>query len=508
MIDKSLLTSMLRFSMVLATDTCILRHNLHTYSCKLVFAVKEEESLVKKLVFILCCIVLNGGCREHMEIFPPLKNEALLTDKLTISQMHQDIDSFVLGMQTRHPDFNAYADVEAIYKRALQLKKEINRPMLRTEFYRYIGQLTHLFNDGHALLLWPYQEYKGVKSSGRLLFPFAVTLSDNNKLLIKHDYTDGNKVIKAGDELISINNQPSSDIMAHLQQFAGGETTSLRYQFVAERFTLMLWAVMAGIDNFEVKIQRGQATQTITLNAKTKWQEQVKQQAMAHYYRPLEGSVGFLYLAHFDIEPDEFEQFIDETFAQIKRENTQHLIIDIRDNPGGNTDTVSYLSRYLANTPFKLVSSIEEKLNKDNRGLFGYRGQEGDMLKQVWQNLEHPINNENGFSGRSYLLIGPKTYSAAIVLATTLKDNNFSTLIGRETGGFANQSGQLNLFSLPHSELRAAVATRLLVRPSGKMDKQGVKPHYVTSKTQESVRNSRDNDIELAMQLIEQAKGN
>jgi C-terminal processing protease CtpA/Prc len=211
----------------------------------------------------------------------------------------------------------------------------------------------------------------------------------------------------------------------------------------------------------------------------------------AHYFKEISSGVGLLYLAHFDINPDEFELFIDKTFAQIKQQNIETLIIDIRDNPGGNTDTVTYLSRHLASKPFRLVSSVREKLHRENRGILNYKGSVGEILNDDWEEWENPVRKHR-FTGKTYLLISPVSYSAAIVLATTLKDNGMATLVGETTGGFANQTAQGNLFNLPHSQLRAYIATRMLVRPNGNLARQGVVPDHQVYNSVIDIQAQRD----------------
>lgn len=256
----------------------------------------------------------------------------------------------------------------------------------------------------------------------------------------------------------------------------------------------MLWSVYGYIDNFEIKLQE----QTLTLSASQQWQASQANNE-AHYYTKLDKEAGYLYLGHFDIDPSDFESFIDATFAQLKTDGVSKLVIDIRDNPGGNTDTVSYLASYIANKPFRLVSSLQEKLNHENRGWFNYKGEVGEMLTEQWDEWVQPIDSENRFSGEVFLLIGPITYSAAIVLATGLQDHNFATLVGEETGGFANQTAQGNLFNLPNSQLRAYITTRLLVRPSGSLERAPVMPDIKVEVTVESLVDGGDAALEYIL---------
>lgn len=409
-----------------------------------------------------------------------------MTQKLSVEQMHADIDAFLEGALVRHPDIEEYADLAELAKQTVQLKKSIIEPLNRIEFYRVVGKLTPYFQDGHSFLIWPYQELNQAREAGHKTFPFAVRVTDNGRLELKHAYQLAEQKIAIFSEIVSINGIPSEEIISNLMQYAGGETALLREHAVAMRFGIALWAGYGWQDKFKLELSTPKGLQSLNLSKDDNWPV-VDEQAQGfvasyakkdHYYQQLSENVGFIYLAHFDIEPEEFEDFIDQTFSTIRQQNIKQLIIDIRDNPGGNTDTITYLAKHLANKPFRLISKLKEKLNAENRGWFNYKGDIGDILVSDWDDYESPISEEARYMGETFLLIGPVTYSASIVLATTLKDNNIARLVGETTGGYANQSAQGNLFNLPHSELRAYITTRMLVRPSGDLSRHGVVPHY------------------------------
>lgn len=480
---------------------------------------------MKKLILLLTSLVVLAGCQKnHLEIFPDLTDEKLIAQKLSVNQMHEDIDAFLNGALERHPDIETFANVAELSEQAEQLKKSINKPLNRREFYRVVGKLSPYFKDGHSFLIWPYQELNKARESGQKTFPFAIRVTNNGRLILKNAYTIGEYKIPLHTEILSINGVPSDAILANLMQYSGGETALLRKHAVALRFGISLWASYGWLDKFRLELLLPDGKQALTIDNEGKWPvvDEKAQGFVAsystkdHYYKKLSDDVGFIYLSHFDVEPEQFEDFIDETFTTIRQQGIKKLIIDIRDNPGGNTDTVTYLARHLANKPFRLISKLKEKLNNENRGWFNYKGEVGEILISDWDEWETPVQAEKRFFGDTYLLIGPITYSASIVLATTLKDNNIATLVGETTGGYANQSAQGNLFNLPHSELRAYITTRMLVRPSGDLSRHGVVPHYkiddynferCTDKTDENFDETKfnyksDNSLRLINLLI------
>lgn len=140
-----------------------------------------------------------------------------------------------------------------------------------------------------------------------------------------------------------------------------------------------------------------------------------------------------------------------------------------------------------------------ERLNADNRGLFDYRGEQGEVLQSEWDDWVTPMDKGVRFEGDAYVLVSPLSYSSAIVFATAVQDNGMATLVGRETGGYANQTAQGNLFNLPNSELRIYVATRMLVRPNGNAEVSGVIPDIVVTTSDEQIREGVDADIQAAI---------
>jgi hypothetical protein len=71
------------------------------------------------------------------------------------------------------------------------------------------------------------------------------------------------------------------------------------------------------------------------------------------------------------------------------------------------------------------------------------------------------------------VLIDELTYSAAILFATTMQDHGLARLVGRPTGGHANQTGNMMPTRLRHSGFTVFIATRDFIRPSGDTHGQG-----------------------------------
>lgn len=187
---------------------------------------------------------------------------------------------------------------------------------------------------------------------------------------------------------------------------------------------------------------------------------------------------------------DRFVPFLSDTFAQIQRESIHSLILDLRDNEGGSSDLGDALLAYLTDQPVQQYASMDVKVSEQIKAYYGrsdlaYRhaphydaivqAPSGTVLTFGGQPLV-PQPTERRFHGDLYVLIGPETYSAATMLAATVKDFQLGLLLGEETGGLATQYADIYPFELPHTGLRCIVSHKRFLRPSGLDDGKGVVP--------------------------------
>ena len=83
------------------------------------------------------------------------------------------------------------------------------------------------------------------------------------------------------------------------------------------------------------------------------------------------------------------------------------------------------------------------------------------------------------FNGKTYVLVGPGTYSSAVLFANVMRDFGFGTLIG--TGGSVrqDQSGGTRRTTLPNTGLIVVAPRFVLRRPSGKATPVFLAPTYI-----------------------------
>ena len=180
--------------------------------------------------------------------------------------------------------------------------------------------------------------------------------------------------------------------------------------------------------------------------------------------------------------------YLARTFAAIR--GLPFLVIDLRDNEGGDDSIARQVLAHLLRTPYeapavRLESAYEQvpadlwpHLGTWNRGFFDRRGQAtllpgGRWLLPTSQAARvEPVATP--YPGRTVVLVGPQNSSAGYLFARDLQRSGAAVLMGQATGGHQRglNAGQLAWLTLPAS----GVAVDIPLRASHTLDEDGQPP--------------------------------
>jgi hypothetical protein len=168
-------------------------------------------------------------------------------------------------------------------------------------------------------------------------------------------------------------------------------------------------------------------------------------------YSPAEGIVVFNYAA-FDISATALAR-IDQVMAYAGAINARHLIIDLRNNGGGNSSAGDYLIDYVWAEPYRQFRAVEARYSTDVMDAFGYNplmiGAKNGSVVRYEGTMRKPKRREPFFSGQLHVVTGPGTFSSASDFAATVQDFSMGELWGYETGGARSCHGDVFSTRLP-----------------------------------------------------------
>lgn len=217
--------------------------------------------------------------------------------------------------------------------------------------------------------------------------------------------------------------------------------------------------------------------------------------------------------------------FYRRSFRELKERGVGHLVIDIRNNGGGNVDNQARLAKYLKSGAFRVADSavaVANRLGKWRKHISGpllngfllrfftRKAKDGLYHLRYWERHLNRPKQRHFFEGRVYLLIGGPTFSAASLFAGSLKGQPNVTLVGEETGGGAHSNNGLLIptLTLPNTGIRVRLPLFRLVPPNGApMEGRGVMPDVRVRPTVDAVRKGLDLKMEAVRSLIASSKG-
>ncbi len=148
---------------------------------------------------------------------------------------------------------------------------------------------------------------------------------------------------------------------------------------------------------------------------------------------------------------------VEKALASLNAKHINKLILDLRDNPGGNLDTSIRIADYFLPKDKVIVST---------------RGKEGSGVVE-----EYKSKTDEFYNGKIIMLVNGGSASASEILAGALKDNDRAKLLGEKTFGKALVQ---RIIDIEPKKLGFALTIRKYYTPSGAMiHKTGITPDYV-----------------------------
>lgn len=225
------------------------------------------------------------------------------------------------------------------------------------------------------------------------------------------------------------------------------------------------------------------------------WDLWVKETRKTLEYRVLDGNIGYLKVSHFRWTQDDKKEFLDMYRPMLK---TDALIVDLRDNGGGNSLWANFIVRFLCDTTIVQGKWRSPKYVAAHASW----GRPKEWHEVVGSALE-PIERVELYSKPVVVLISERTFSSAENFCVSFRNASRGKLIGTTTGG---SSGNPIIVDLGYG-VKCAICTREEFFADGTaFNRIGIKPDIEVDETIEDFVEGNDVVLQRALDELEQEK--
>lgn len=424
------------------------------------------------IVFLICFYV------QAQETF---KKEQVLSDMAYLKTT----------LEAAHYNLYAHTPKNEFDRNYQQIKASIKKDSFNVlEATSLMQRIISKANNGHTEIPFPGTSYGAYAYNGGTLFPLEIAFEDG-KTLVRKNWSDNNS-IKVGSEVKAINGKSMEQILTKIYPLLSAERPYFKKAKIElYSFPRLYWQVFGQIDSFAVETVSEGKPSTYTFKAvdvidgfEMKRNEVIESKMQLKFM----GESAYLNPGGFGGEEANYQNFIDSCFTQIKAKKSKNLIIDLRNNPGGNDSFSDYLVSYIADRPFTWYSHFSlktsEVLKEHTRKHFDTTktyfkeilAHKNGTIYEPDLDYHQPQPIEKRFRGKVYVLMNRQSHSQSTVTAAQIQDYGFGTLVGEETGEFPTLYASRFQFQLPHTGITVYVSKGYSIRVNGSTKAEGVIP--------------------------------
>lgn len=220
-----------------------------------------------------------------------------------------------------------------------------------------------------------------------------------------------------------------------------------------------------------------------------------------------------------------FDNFLGEMFQAIHTNDIKTLVVDVRDNSGGNSSLCDVLLSWLKplqdlkkGTSWIRVSKLWEQCNPSLAQKYHQAYRENNLefnMGELYDTASMPpiksehknslssemisklfvknVDENKVFKGNVVFIQNSSTFSSAGLLITNAVDNNIGTLIGDNSSYRPCGYGDLLSWELPNTKIRGYVSHKIFSRPDGdKCGESSLTPTVYLANTWEQVLENKD----------------
>jgi hypothetical protein len=484
--------------------------------------------IMKRFSLLLICLLIilfSASCQSAYD----------LSTKFSPGQLRDDFRVLRQSLEEAQPGLYRRVSRNELDRLFLEAERSLDRPLDVFEFYRLMTPLVAAIKCGHTNLEPPPFFVAEQDSARTRSFPALIKIIDG-KIFIWRDLSDKNSRL-AGKQILSINRVPATQIVSGMLGATGGDGNiqTSRLKRIEEWNFIKKLTPLTGLQSpFEVMLSdvNNERSEQLRLEGvdipalgrnRESWFPQDRRPSRSAELEFIDGgSIARMTVREFggfvdDEQKRGLAEFYRDAFQQLDARQTRTLILDLRDNNGGDDKLGALLLTYLLDKPFvhfrelvvkKSSFALGEGLLGTTRVSLPYKMERRD--DNLYRLIDYPNLGvlqpvSPTFTGKLYVLINGGSFSTAAEVIAQLQEHRRAEFIGEEAGGSydGNNSGTIAVVTLPNTRLQLTVPLiSFYLSVSGNEDgSRGVKPDYPIDYSIGDYLTNSDKELALALGL-------
>ena len=500
-----------------------------------------EQRLVRLLCFVVTCFACSAGitgCGSIKSSFNP-------NTEYPKALLQEDYRMFRNILEDAHPSLYWYTPKDSLDYYFNNGYQQIADSMTEPQFRKLLSFVIAKIDCGHTSIR-SSKQYAHYLDSARLpQFPLGIKFWDDSAVLYMN-INRNDSVLTRGTVLTSIDGVPLTRIRDSLFQYmvTDGYSISHKYQTLSNlgNFGGLYQSVYGARDRFRVGYIDAQGVQQERL---VPLYDIRKDSAYRRYRRSLTpltkkerkrnglfntrniqvdtaGSIAVMTVTTFS-DGNRLKSFFRQSFRLLQQKQVKNLVIDLRNNGGGNVALSTKLTKYLSDHKFKLADSLyanrrlsayERHIKNSVGALFfmtfvTHKKSDGRYHFGYFERHFFTPRSRYHYNGNVYILTGGNSFSASTLFVNALKGQHNVKVVGEETGGgaYGNTAWFIPDATLPNTRVRFRLPRfRMVMNRNYVKNGRGIMPDIEVKPSTDAIRKGYDVKLEYVKKLIDAQK--
>lgn len=463
---------------------------------------------------LLAGLLMGSACSRAAAPQTPV-TPAPAETPIPVTHLQADFATLYAQLQASHYDLYARRSKPEYDALFATVRDQLDTPLPPTEAQLRFTRFVAYGRVAHARIDLPFDRWSAYRQAGGKALPISLRV-DGGQVLVLWEL-GGAEGISPGDVVLAIDGQPALAWLQRLGTLVSADTDYMLHAQMEGLLPLLGWLELGAVDGAQLTLATATgATRQAWLPARTRAEVEAFQTTQdqgadtdmqSRESRMPDSGIAYLRPGPFyDNRPEasspfdrsEFRAFVDQAFEEFLDAGATHLLVDLRDNPGGDNSFSDLMVAWFANRPFRFSPTFDIRISQATVAANQARldsapadagGASADLAalyegKAPGSHVSYPIplvepREGKRFQGCLHVLVNRHSYSNAVSVAAIVQDYGFGRVLGEETSDLASTYGAMEQFTLPNTGLTVGYPKARMLRPNGSPEARGVRPDVV-----------------------------